>query len=48
MFIKCFNDSEVFSKCELFIPKIPENNSKVAQVLQKTTEMNVRFKENST
>lgn len=48
MFMKSFNDSEIFSKCELLIPRIPENNSKdVAQGLQKTKEMNVRFKENS-
>lgn len=48
MFIKSFNDSEIFSKCELLIPRIPENNSRdVAQGLQKTKEMNVRFKENS-
>lgn len=45
MFIQCFNDSEVFSKCELLIPKIPENNSKV---FQKTRDMNVRLKESST
>lgn len=32
----------------MLIPRIPENNSRdVAQGLQKTTEMNVRFKENS-
>lgn len=49
MFIKSFNDSEIFSKCELLIPRIPENNSRdVAQGLQKTKETNVRFKERST
>lgn len=38
----------VIYECEILVPKIPENNSKVCEVLQKTREMNVRLKENST